>query len=75
MQAWKSFRSAYTSLKAMRCEFESSDGVPIRRELMDSLTISSFLLRALVGDVDEEKDGAIDHSAVRAEPLAEVRHV
>jgi hypothetical protein len=29
---------------------------------------------ALVGEVDDEKDSAIDYTEIRAEPISEIRH-
>ncbi|KDN52928.1 hypothetical protein K437DRAFT_132640 [Tilletiaria anomala UBC 951] len=51
--------------------YSAEDGV-------EELPLGLYIVRgdaiALIGEMDVEKDKAIDHSSVRAEPLPEVRH-
>jgi len=34
----------------------------------------SFSISILIGEIDEERDGAIDLSTIRAEPIAPIRY-
>lgn len=36
--------------------------------------LTMTLPSALVGEVDDEKDSAIDYTEIRAEPISEIRH-
>ena len=37
--------------------------------MLEELTCS-----ALIGEVDEDKDGQIDYTEIKADPLGEIRH-